>query len=173
MPGPRLREAIPLLLSLLLSTSANAHQQKEAITRVLFNERTGNIEVMHRFLIHDAEHATRRLFDKNANLLSKRADRERFEEYVHSRFILRNQRNEPLDLVSIGHEIDGEFLWVYAEVPIPQGLTAITLSQQALREIWPEQTNLVNVERDGAVKSAVFGPGSAEVTIALGGLEAL
>ncbi|MEL7045983.1 MAG: DUF6702 family protein [Pseudomonadota bacterium] len=164
---------VPLFLGMLLTVPAVAHQQKESITRILFNERTGNIEVMHRFLLHDAEHATRRLFGKKADLLGKPEDCERFEDYVHKQFILLDQRGEPLGLQSIGNEIDGEFLWVYAEATIPEGLTALTLSQQALREIWPEQTNLVNVERFGTVKSAVFGPGSEEVTIELTGLGSL
>ncbi len=173
LPRSRLQRLAPLLLGLLLAVPTVAHQQKESITRVLFNERTGNIEVMHRFLLHDAEHATRRLFGTKADLLGKPEDCDRFEEYVHGRFVLLDQHGTPLDLNSVGNEIDGEFLWVYAEAPIPEDLTTITLSHQALREIWPEQTNLVNVERDGSVKSAVFGPGSGEVTIELGKVESL
>ena len=43
------------LLLLCLLPLAWAHQDREAITQVLFNPRTGNIEVMHRFLLHDVE----------------------------------------------------------------------------------------------------------------------
>ena len=57
------------IVILLLAAPLSAHQQKEAITRVLFNPRTGNIEVMHRFLLHDAEHAVKELVDAKADIL--------------------------------------------------------------------------------------------------------
>ncbi len=154
-----------LLASLLLATPLTAHQQKESVTRVLFNPRTGNIEVMHRFLLHDAEHASRKLFDGEADLLGRAADRDRFCSYVHARFSLTDQDGNAIALVSVGNEIESRYLWVYAEAPIPVGLTALTLSHDALRDVWPEQVNLVNVERDKTVRSATFDRGRREATI--------
>ncbi len=156
---------VAVLLGLLLATSALAHQQKEAITRVVFNPRTGNIEVMHRFLLHDAEHASKKLFGKSADLIGNPADRDRFEDYTHSGFSLRDQDGSVIVLTPVGNEIDNQFLWVYAEAPIPEGLTALTLSHAALRDVWPEQTNMVNVERGDSVRTATFrdGDGSLEI----------
>ena len=154
-----------LLAALLLATPLAAHQLKESITRVLFNPRTGNIEVMHRFLLHDAEHATRELFGGDTDLLGSAAARDRFESYVHGRFSLMDQDGDTIVLVSVGNEIDSRYLWVYAEAPIPVGLTALTLSHDALRDVWPEQVNLVNVERDKTVRSATFDRGRREATI--------
>ena len=167
--------ATPLLAILLLATllpatlfstsPLRAHQSKESITRVLFNPRTGNIEVMHRFILHDAEHATRKLFGGDADLLGSATARDRFERYVHERFSIADQDGTAIDLVPVGNEIDGRYLWVYAEAAIPVGLTALTLSHDALLDVWPEQVNLVNVERDKMVRSATFGKGSREATI--------
>ena len=151
---------------LLAGASALAHQQKEAITRVLFNERTGNIEVMHRFLIHDAEHAMRRHFGDAFDLLGSAGDRARFETYVHDRFVLMDEEGEGLALRPVGNEIDHEFLWVYAETAIPEGLASLTVSHDALRDVWSSQSNLVNVERAGEVRSATFDGSRTEVTIA-------
>ena len=157
--------AVLMLATLFVASPALAHQQKEAVTRVLFNDRTGHIEVMHRFLLHDAEHATRKLFGGEADLLGRAEDRQRFEGYVHRRFSLKNQDGHAIALEPIGHEIDGRYLWVYAETTIPDGLTALTLSHDALRDVWPEQVNLVNVERNKKVRSATFGQGDGEATI--------
>ncbi len=154
-----------LLLAALFALPAAAHQQKESITRVLFNERTGNIEVMHRFLLHDAEHACRELFGGSFDLLGKREDRDRFERYVHDRFSLVDQDGVAIDLTPVGNEIENRFLWVYAEAPIPDELTAVIVSHYALRDVWPEQTNLVNLERDDAVRSATFYAGSGAIEI--------
>lgn len=155
------------LLALLLTMPALAHQQKEAITRVSFNARTGNIEVMHRFLLHDAEHASRELLGSGADLLASVGDRDRFEAYVHERFELLDQDDEPIELAPVGNEIEAQFLWVYAEAPIPGNLTALTISHRALRDVWPDQINLVNVERDKEVQSALFSQGSDVITVRL------
>ena len=154
-----------LLAPLFLVPPLLAHQQKESITRVLFNPRTGNIEVMHRFLLHDTEHACRKLFGADADILGSAEDRDRFESYVHSRFSLTDQDGTAIALVPVGHEVEGRYLWVYAEAPIPTGLTALTLSHDALRDVWPEQVNLVNVERDKTVRSATFDRGRREATL--------
>ncbi len=163
----RRRCAAACLLAFLLAAPALAHQQKEAITRVLFNPRTGNIEVMHRFLLHDAEHASSKLLGKGADLVARTGDRDRFESYVHQSFELLDQDENPIDLLPVGNEVEGEFIWVYAEAPIPDALTALTITHRALRDVWPDQINLVNVERDKAVRSALFGEGSDLITIPL------
>jgi hypothetical protein len=163
---PRLqRQLAALLLTALLTSVAAAHQQKESITRVLFNERTGNIEVMHRFILHDAEHAVEGLFGKGADLLGNPDDRQKFADYVYARFTISDQNGESIELTPVGHEIDGAHLWVYAEAPVPEGLTELSISHEALRDLWPSQTNLVNVERGDSVKSALFNGGSREITL--------
>ena len=104
-----------------VSLPALAHQQKEAITRVLFNERTGNIEVMHRVLLHDAEHAMQRRFGTTFDLIGRASDRDAFERYVHGRFSLSDQTGTALTLAPVGSELDHDYLWVYAETAIPDG----------------------------------------------------
>ena len=140
---------------LLLATVASAHQQKEAITQVLFNPRTGNVEVMHRFVLHDAEHAVRELFDGAVDIIGSGEDRERFARYVYARFTIAADSQE-LTLKPVGSEIDGRFLWVYAEAPIPAEAQRLTIEHQALRDLWPDQTNLVNIERGGETTTLLF-----------------
>jgi len=160
-----------LLTFLLLAVAhASAHQQKEAITRVLFNPRTGNIEIMHRFLLHDAEHAVKRLRNSDADMLGSPDDRDYFSQYVHRHFSMADQDGLRLSLSPVGNEIEGRFLWIYAETAIPQAIESLTLSHSALLDLWPEQVNLVNVERNGNVRSATFTQGSRELTIEVSNL---
>ncbi len=144
---------------------AGAHQQKEAVTRVLFNARTDNIEVMHRFLLHDAEHAVKQLIDAGADILGSEQARESFSTYVYRHFSISDQRGHEIELTPVGHEVEGRFLWVYEEAAIPAGLTALRISHSALRDLWPDQVNLVNVEREDGVRSATFRGGNREVLI--------
>ena len=160
-----LRASGVLLGSLVLLTG-EAHQQKNAVTRILFNENTGNIEVMHRFFIHDAEHAAGLIFGERQMLAESRESRELFSSYVINRFSIeasfREGNSEVLDLSYVGEEVDGQFLWVYQEVPAQDDITAFTIVNLTLRDVWSDQSNLVNIERDGSVYSLTF-DGSAEV----------
>ena len=163
---PWLRAALFAVLLFSLP-QAWAHQQKEAITRVLFNPRTNNIEVMHRFLLHDAEHAVKELRHGDSDILNSTDDQTFFSEYVYQHFVIADQGGKVLPLNPVGHEIEGRFFWVYAETTIPDSIVSLTLSHDSLRDIWPEQVNLVNVERNGNVQSATFTGGSRELTIKL------
>ena len=154
-----------LMAALLLTPMVQAHQQKEAITRVLFNPRTNNIEVMHRFLLHDVEHAVKALREGPADILGSQADRDFFASYVQQRFSIADQDGRVLPLTPVGNEIEGRFLWVYSETPIPQTLSALKVQHGVLRDIWPEQLNLVNVEYNGTVKSVSFTGGATELTV--------
>ena len=155
-----------ILLGLLVISTGEAHQQKNAVTRILFNENTGNIEVMHRFFIHDAEHAAGLIFGERQMLAESRESRELFSSYVINRFSIeasfREGNSGVLDLSYVGEEVDGQFLWVYQEVPAQDDITAFTIVNLTLRDVWSDQSNLVNIERDGRIYSLRF-DGSAEV----------
>ena len=155
-----------ILLGLLLMSTGEAHQQKNAVTRILFNENTGNIEVMHRFFIHDAEHAAGLIFGERQMLAESRESRELFSSYVINRFSIeasfREGNSEVLGLSYVGEEVDGQFLWVYQEIPAQDDIMAFTIVNLTLRDVWSDQSNLVNIERDGRIYSLTF-DGSAEV----------
>lgn len=147
-----------LLALFLCAGTALAHQKRTAITTVLFNDRTGNIEVMHRFLLHDAEHAVKEIrgMTSRVNILESEATRAAFSKYVSERFFLYDQSMAVLDLTLLGSEIDGSNIWVYQEIAIPQDLTSLTVRHNALRDIWFEQVNRVNLERKGQTETLIF-----------------
>ena len=160
-------QAALFAVSLFSLPSTWAHQQKEAVTRVLFNARTGNIEVMHRFLLHDAEHAVKKLRRGDSDILGSPVDQAYFSDYVYQHFAISDQDGKVLPLTPVGHEIEGRFFWVYSETSIPVTIESLSMRHDSLQDIWPEQVNLVNVERNGVVQSATFMGGSTELTIKL------
>ncbi|KFZ30961.1 hypothetical protein IDSA_07785 [Pseudidiomarina salinarum] len=144
------------LFGLMLMGQATAHQLKTAITTVLFNDRTGNIEVMHKFLLHDAEHAVQQLFDKAGNMHTRDATRKQFSDYVLTRFKMTDLDGQPLPLELVGYQVDGADFWIYQEAPIPAELEGLQMQHKALQDIWSSQQNLVNVEGRGAIQSLKF-----------------
>lgn len=151
-----LKHAVSLLAALLLCASAAAHQQKAAITKVLFNPRTENLEVMHRFYLHDAEHAVKHLFDKHADIIGDATTQQRFADYVAQRFSMTDAQGNSIALALLGHEMEGKFFWVYQETAQPAGLQALEVQHQALRDLWPAQVNTVNIEGKGDIKTLTF-----------------
>jgi hypothetical protein len=147
------------LLAVLLMLVANtvfAHQQKAAETTVLFNKQSNQLEVMHRFYLHDTEHAVQRIFDKSADILDSKETQEAFAQYVTEQFFARDLADNPLTLSKVGFEVEGKFFWVYQETSIPDKLTGIKLYNGALRELWPTQVNMVNIEGKGNVRTLYF-----------------
>ena len=159
----RSRKVLLALLTLqccLMPGLSAAHEQKTAVTRILFNESTGNIEVMHRFFMHDAEHAAGVVFGEAQNLMESADSRKFFSNYVINRFAIAAEdsggETTLLNLEYVGEEIEGQFLWVYQEAKQLKDLSALFVVHVALRDIWPDQANLVNVEKDGQIYSLSF-----------------
>lgn len=167
---PRAR-AILLGAAVLLSiaaVSAYAHRLHAAITTVLFNDRTHRIEVMHRFNLHDAEHAATELFGRGADLLESGEDRQRFAIYVHERFSLGMPGGQRLPMPLIGSEIEGDTLWIYQAHAYPaEPLTGLIVAHSALQDIWPDQVNTVNLEQGGRVSTLTFRSGDPPRTATL------
>ena len=148
------RALLILLFVLLfcgLASNTLAHEQKAALTRVVFNANTDNLEVMHRFFLHDAEHAARQLFKESINMLESADDRELFASYVRNRFsistISKNGEETALKLDYVGQETDRRFLWVYQEISAPNDVTGLTIFNTVLRDVWSDQSNLINIEK--------------------------
>lgn len=145
-----------VLLTLLMACSAQAHQMKTAITRVVFNERTDSVEIMHRFYVHDAEHALSEVTGTQVHLSEDEAAQVQFSRYVMAHFSMGLAKGEPLALTPVGQEVDGKFIWVYQEVSHPESVAALWFAFDALQEYWPDQVNQINVEGLGKVRSLVF-----------------
>jgi hypothetical protein len=152
-----------LLATLLFAAfSLSAHQQKTAISTVLFNPRTNNIEIMHRFRVHDAEHAVKEILGKNADIIDSKKTQKQFGDYVHQRFNLFDNDEQALPLKMVGVELDGKFFWVYQETTQLTQSTRLnqfdnmTIRHDALRDLWPEQVNTINIEGKGKLQTLTF-----------------
>ena len=110
------------LVTLLLVTAnaAFAHQQKAAETTVLFNKNSKRLEVMHRFYLHDTEHAVKALLDKKADIIKSNKTQQQFADYVAKQFHARTLDDKELALTNVGFEVEGKFFWVYQDAVLPE-----------------------------------------------------
>ena len=93
-----------------------------------------NIEIIHRFRIHDAEHAVKHIFGKDADIIGSTKTKKQFNDYVNNHFSMFNSGND-LKLTSVGYESDGQFFWVYQETTEPPALENLSIRHNALRDI--------------------------------------
>lgn len=159
------RFLIPLL-ALFFAAPLFAHQQKAAFSQVLMNPRSGMLEVAHRFWLHDAEHAVQQLFDSKADIIADEATQQRFASYVVERFSIREADGQPIVLSFVGAEIERNFIWIYQEAKPPR-TQRLTISHNALLDIWSGQENMLNVEGLGELKTVFFQAHQKEATINL------
>lgn len=156
MKTRKLLRVLASVLLLIAVVPAFAHQQKTAISTILFNPRTQNIEVMHRFNVHDAEHAVKHIFGRNADIIASSKTQQQFSDYVAQRFSMARESGEAITLKSAGYEIDGQFFWVYLETQQPAKLDNLVISHNALRDLWPSQINTINIEGKGDLQTLTF-----------------
>ncbi|MFC4656462.1 DUF6702 family protein [Rheinheimera marina] len=156
----------------LLSLSSQAHQLNAAVTTVLFNPRSGQLEIMHKFFVHDAEHALRHLHKEagaaqqhgSVDLLQNEQNRAEFADYVATEFELQwlyADGSKAVSLTLVGAEVDGNNLWVYQEASPDNTAIGLKVRQNSLQQFWAKQVNLVNIERDGQVRSLQFRKGQS------------
>ncbi len=143
-----------------------AHQQKEAYITLLFNKNTGNLEVSHRFLLHDAEHVVSSLPKTDGPLATDQTTQQKFAAYLKSGFSVSDSEQRPIEFEDVGFEVEGKYFWVYQEVTAPE-TSALNIEHVALHDLWPSQENHINVEKDGLVRSARLSASSPRARIEL------
>lgn len=161
-----------LALGVLLACTSfwtSAHQIRSAITTIEANRSAAKLEIVHRFQVHDAEHAVQELFNKNADLMLSQESQQQFVDYLIERFGIFTPNNTAITLELIGYEIEGKHLWVYQESDLLDNVPSIQIVHNALRDIWLNQTNTVNIKTSGTTKTLVFTGNTEVVSINLEG----
>jgi len=148
----KLKIVLSMYLAMLIAPVLG-HQQKESYTRVVMNERTQSLEVMHRFYLHDAEHALATILDRKIDLSTEPQSQQQFSDYVAKRFSLKDGSGRAITLQYVGFEVEGKYLWIYQEASVPENLSAFSVRAKSLQEVWPKQVNHINFEIDENVHS--------------------
>jgi hypothetical protein len=126
------------------------------------------MEIAHRFSIHDAESALLSVLGERPDLGFNAEAQSKFEAYVAERFQLSDAETGALiPLTPIGGEVERGFYWVYQEAYAPKAMAELMITNGAMMDVIPTQTNRVNVIIDGDVRTLVFArdPGPQSVSL--------
>ena len=164
---PKFFHLICIVVVAIYTGNAESHEQKTSVTVLLANENTSSVQISHRFNLHDAEHALNELLGSQSDIISDLDTQRLFSLYIQEHFALRVTDQLPITVNFVGHEVEGNFFWVYQEASIPPSIPQIEIFSDALQSIWKRQTNLVNVEGLGPLQSLRFTINSGWKTILL------
>jgi hypothetical protein len=158
--------------ALLVAALAQADRQPLGLTTIKRSPTSGAVEIIHRLHNHDAELGLNLVLGERVASLDTLEGRARFALYVESRFTVATAGDDsvgaPLALELIGAELDGQDILVYQEFA-GEFPAAVAIRNEVLRDVFPEQVNLVNVAVDGEIRSLTFRDDDDWLTIRAGG----
>ncbi|MCF2857781.1 hypothetical protein L1286_09880 [Pseudoalteromonas sp. SMS1] len=145
-------------ISLLLAFTAQAHKLKASIATANIFPMQGHIQIEYRFHLHDIEHALVHLFNEQKDIYHNKKVQQAFADYVYTHTSLRRLNGQALALSAAKVKIDQKYLWVYQDAQFikSEPLEGLQMRHGALRDIWPDQINLVNFRGIGKVKTMYF-----------------
>jgi hypothetical protein len=151
-----------LLEGMLLGTAvtaapgAVAHRSLSVLTTVEWSAEQKAIQVIHRIHAQDAEIAMAQASGGAVVDLTQLRDQARLMIYVEGKFALYSGETQ-LTLEAIGVELAGDDAIVYREARLPAPVDALEVEDRLLRDVFDQQTNLVNVRMSqGRVRTLVF-----------------
>lgn len=148
-----------------LPTSAWAHRQKQALSRVEWNAKTKMLEVTHDLHAHDAEQVLARLGLINSPDLTSLRARARLALYVQKNFKLATLEGQHIDLTIIGAETGTTYAHVYMEAEMDAPPSGLLITDTMLQDVFVDQINQVNVTLGDNLRSVVFAAGDGQKKI--------
>lgn len=148
----RLVVAAPLVgLALSCASTAAGHPFYASIAEMEWNRETGCLEVAVRLDPEDLEAALRMSCGRRIVLEKEPKLDELLATYTQKSFFVRPRLSEngrkqnPVKLKWVGHELTPTYVWIYFELPLPDGTRAIDIRQVMFVEVAPQQVNTVTV----------------------------
>lgn len=149
------RNVLAIAVGGLVATAmpAIAHKLQYSTTDLLWRPSTGLLEIEHAIHLDDAMTLLAHLGDPQGELpLEVQA---KLLLYVEENFSL-TVADKVLELEPIGAKIEGDYLWIYQELQLPSLPKAIQVSLSLMQELFPRQTNQVNLRVGDTVRTLHF-----------------
>jgi len=143
----------------LVTAPSLAHRMHAGVTEVAVNERTDELEIIHRVYGHDLMEALDRIDQDVASFVATPEGLAEVGAYVGEAFRIADTDGELLALSYIGAEIDSEFAWVYFSAAIPAEQASFIVDNDLLAETFDDQVMMTNLRFNSQVRTAMQGPG--------------
>ena len=142
-----------------MTAPVHAHRMKAGATEIAVNERTGEMEIIHRVYAHDLLEALGNLELDETELLSSQSGLAQIEQLVRAEFRVAEGDGRLLELTYVGAELDGEFAWIYFTAPVPADASSFVVDNDLLSNAFEDQVMMTNFRFNSDVRTAMQGPG--------------
>ncbi|MGZ5202939.1 MAG: DUF6702 family protein [Telluria sp.] len=141
-----------------------AHNFHAGITDISYNERTGNLELVHTYMAHDVEALLTNLYQRQFDL-SDPEDQAVFREYVKKQFWLADKDKRRLSLNWVGMTADAQSIMVYQEVVQTPSARVEFIHDAVMTDFLPDQANTVNLTVAGSLRTFGFSSNHTEFSV--------
>lgn len=141
--------------ALVIAPSAFAHRSQSVLTTVSWNPSRSMIEVMHRLHAHDAEVGLAASVGVAAIDISQVRNQAQLMLYIEKHFSLSGPAGK-IVLQPLGAEFESEAILLYQEAKLVAAPAELSVDNQILRDVFDQQTNLVNVKLDKRTRTLIF-----------------
>jgi hypothetical protein len=149
------RAALVVAAGAALAPPALAHRAQTVLSTVEWNAGLKGIDVAHRLHAHDSELALAASGVAGTVDLTVIQDQARLALYCEERFKLEDAAGA-VPLVIVGVELEGDMIHVYQESLRAGPSPEITITNGILRDVFDQQTNLVNVRMGVRTRTLIF-----------------
>lgn len=144
-----------IIFLITLCLPAKAHKFYTSITDISYNEESKSIEIMIKLFVDDFEKAIEENYTQKLNLgKEKEIDDNNglIKKYLKTHFEI-SIKDKDQELNYLGKETDRDYIWLYIEIPKVKSINDISIKNTLLTDVFPDQTNLINLETDSGIKS--------------------
>ena len=144
------------LLPLLAFTAA--HKFYVSATDIEYNEENRSLQIISYVFVDDLEKLLKTRYSEELFLL-KKGEHESSDMYIEKYFrdkLKISVEGKTRKFNYIGKEYDKDQLLVYLEVENVEPFEKISVENAVLTDLFPEQKNVVKVERNGSIKSLLL-----------------
>lgn len=148
------------------SCVANAHRFHAGLTEIIYNDHSGNIEIVHSFTAHDIEAVLTDIEHRQVDLDQKSSETV-LQRYIEKQFVITGPNKQGLSLHWIGMRLDAEKIIIFQEVKNKKSLKNYVLRNQILIDRIASQFNTVNFIKKSKRYSQLFTNEQVTVLIAM------
>ncbi len=153
---PARRAFLALGVSALVAPTASAHRSQSVLSSIVWNGSRSRLEVTHRIHTDDVEIGLAKYASLGEVIdLTEIANQARLMIYLESHFLISGPAG-PIALDPVGVEPLGRELNAYQETLLTEPPTELLIDNRILRDIYPDQTNLVNVRMSNRTRTILF-----------------
>tara|TARA_R110000868_G_scaffold2321_7_gene17309 strand:- start:24985 stop:25500 length:516 start_codon:yes stop_codon:yes gene_type:complete len=143
----------------LMAAPALAHRVHAGVTEIAINERTQELEIIHRVYGHDLLTAMGLDVPDEEVWFAESDNIAAIGVYAAAWFRLGEGDGRLIEPVYVGAELDGELAWIYFSAPIPPATDAFVVDNDLLSDAFEDQVMMTNITMNSLVRTAMQGPG--------------